>query len=108
MEKYEIKNNLAMYMTTTGDDQLIRIKYHIKGCNYHMSEQICETNGEEIGAYDLTWAYGTFFSAWYYRSEAINAGAFPIKREIYVNLDLIDGIIVGNSTCAGCNNQCGD
>ena len=54
-EKYDILWKLGRYMTTTGDDQLTRIQYHIGGCNYHMSEQLCETNGYEIGAWDLTW-----------------------------------------------------
>jgi len=109
MDKFEIKNNIASYMTTTGDDQLTRIKYHIKGCNFHMSEQICETNGQEIGAYDLTWSYGTFLSAWYYRSEAINAGAFPAQREIDINWKLINSIgFFDDVPCAGCSNQCSD
>ena len=120
-EKHKIKNELARYMTTSGDDQLSRVKYHIESCNYHMSEQICETNGKEIGAYDLTWSYGTFLSAWYYRSQAINQGAIPIEREISVNWDLINknknnnndpwkAALNGNDDpiCAGCSNQCGD
>ena len=105
--KYEIIGNLSRYMTTTGDDQLTRVHYHVAGCNYHMSEQVCETNGYEIGAWDLTWSYGTFLSAWYYRSQAIAAGAFPMPREMAVDWNKIyNG--VGDNFCAGCSSQCGD
>ena len=104
-----MKNNLARYMTTTGDDQLTRIKYHIEGCGFHMSEQICETNGKEIGAYDLTWSYGTFLSAWYYRGQAIEAGALPIERETKIDWKRVNSVqSFNNNTCAGCSNQCNE
>ena len=109
--KLEIKHDLAKYMTTTGDDQLTRVKYHIENCNFHMSEQICENNGKEIGAYDLTWSYGTFLGAWYDRGQAIKAGAVPMEREIKVDWAKVNGLSNYNDdrpVCGGCYNQCNE
>jgi len=47
----------------TGDDFLARVKYHIVGNNYHLSEEINLNTGYEQGANDLTWSYGTVISA---------------------------------------------
>ena len=50
-----------------GDGVLQRIRYHIKGDNFHMAEQIDKNTGFQRSATDLTWSYGTVLKAMYYR-----------------------------------------
>jgi len=56
-------NDLYANLMQTGDDFLARVKYHIVGGNYHLSEELNLNTGFETGANDLTWSYGTVISA---------------------------------------------
>ena len=49
---------------------LQRIRYHVVGDHFHLSEQLDKETGYEISAYDLSWSYGTVFKALYYRNLA--------------------------------------
>jgi len=106
-EKREVAKNLAQLLVTQGDAQMIRLKYHITGCDYHMSEQLCETNGYEVGANDLTWAYGTFLSAWYYRGLSIENGIPPLPLANKIDYFNLKQKLTSNPYCPTCTNQCG-
>ena len=79
-ELEEIMENIAGIFASQGDGQLTRVaKFTVGPCNDHMSEQICEQKienggGQEIGAHDLTWSYGTVLSAMYYRGKTMEMG----------------------------------
>jgi len=59
---------LARAFAQNGDGYLLRVRYHVEGANFHLSEQINRDNGQEQGANDLTWSYGTVLSAMQTRS----------------------------------------
>jgi len=104
-EKRQITKDVARMLVTQGDAQMTRLHYHIEGCDYHMSEQLCETNGAEVGANDLTWAYGTFLSAWYYRGLATEmVTPWPMENRFDAFKDKIEKNKA--TTCALCNNPC--
>jgi hypothetical protein len=112
-EKIAVTAFAARATASSGDGQLTRVKYHTQNCDMHLSEQICETSGETIGAFDLTWSYGTMLSAWYYRGEATKFGVepLPFEREIAFDAQLKAPQCV--SACSGsansgtcCSGQC--
>jgi len=87
---------------------LTRVHYHVSPCSCRMTEQICETTGNEIGATDLSWAYGTLLYAWYERGLLINEYGFepfPEFRKFY-GMKRLDGF--GDTNCNGCNDGCSD
>jgi len=113
-EKQEISLWLSLLLASSGDEQLQRVHYHVQSCNVHMSEQICETSGVQVGALDLTWSYGTFLRAWKSRSELTNYGidldSLP-SSEIKINEENLKLFAQKNNyeTCLdGCNGQCVD
>ena len=67
-----------------------------------MSEQLCETNGYETGANDLTWSYGTFLSAQHTRKTAVESGAIELELE---KNPLLPTNVTG-APCGTCANQC--
>jgi glucoamylase len=56
----------------SGDSILNRIRYHIFGNDFHMTEQINKDSGFAQGSNDLTWSYGTVISAMQSRSSALS------------------------------------
>eukprot|EP01084_Bolivina_argentea_P006027 11403_1 len=111
--KHEISQIVGLTACTQGDNQLKGVANYVKQpCGNHMAEQICETNGKEDGAYDLTWAYGTVLSAWYYRELAINNIGMENVNEIYwpqtPTLDKMSAKYYGPAACGGCESQCSD
>jgi len=115
----EIMGTIGEMAATQGDNQLQRVAYHVnKECSDgpHMSEQICEQGssqggGQEVGAHDLTWSYGTVLSAMYYRDAAVDAGI-----KFYPAENAVDDMVLAvaryglGQTCGGelCNGQCSD
>ncbi len=57
---------LADDFLAAGDGVLQRVRYHVAGAAFHLSEQLDKQTGYLRSAYDLTWSYGTMLkSAWY-------------------------------------------
>lgn len=62
---------LAQSFLSAGDAVLKRIYYHVKGDNFHISEQIDKNSGYQISAKDLTWSYGDVIFALKTRSKVV-------------------------------------
>jgi len=43
-------------MKSAGDSMMNRLYYHVKGNNFHLSEQLDKNSGFEKNANDLTWS----------------------------------------------------
>mmetsp|Transcript_12667 Transcript_12667/g.20285 ORF Transcript_12667/g.20285 Transcript_12667/m.20285 type:complete len:472 (-) Transcript_12667:170-1585(-) len=63
----------ALALVEDADALLARVKFHIKGKNFRMYEQLNLDTGFEQGANDLTWSYGTLFGALAARKTAIES-----------------------------------
>jgi len=54
-----------------GDGVLLRVRYHVAGADFHLSEQLDKYSGYETSATDLTWSYATMLKAMYFRGLAV-------------------------------------
>eukprot|EP01084_Bolivina_argentea_P080907 146520_1 len=113
-ELMEISAAIAGIFASQGDGQLTRVAKYVIPCKDHMSEQICEQTssnggGQEIGAHDLTWSYGTVLSAMYYRDIGINLGIQHWDNDINNRIDRVN--LWGLQEDCGaniCQGQCKD
>jgi glucoamylase len=64
---------LMRVLVGRGDGQMLRVKHHIKGNNFHMPEQLAGADGSSVSAVDLTWSYGTAIAALTSRGDAMQA-----------------------------------
>ena len=112
-EMQEITENIAAMFMSQGDGQLQRVAKYVKPCQLRMSEQFCEDTaanggGQEIGAHDLTWSYGTVLSAMYYRDQAQEMGVRQWDQSVNdrVHWDAFGA----QENCGGniCSGQCHD
>lgn len=62
---------LAAALASAGDGVLERVRYHVAGASYHMSEQLDKDSGYEISATDLSWSYGSTLLAIQAREDAM-------------------------------------
>eukprot|EP01094_Clydonella_sp_ATCC50884_P027108 TRINITY_DN7654_c0_g1_i1.p1 TRINITY_DN7654_c0_g1~~TRINITY_DN7654_c0_g1_i1.p1 ORF type:complete len:425 (-),score=122.80 TRINITY_DN7654_c0_g1_i1:79-1215(-) len=75
-QRYTASNDYAGFaraLALTGDGVLLRVRYHVEGSGFHLSEQLDRQTGAELSATDLTWSYATLFKAWYSRTKAMAA-----------------------------------
>ena len=107
----EIAVAIGSMFASQGDGQLSRVAKYVIPCSDHMSEQICESKsenggGQEIGAHDLTWSYGTVLSAMYYRNVALEAGVELWDKSINERVDRSSWGSQGNCGQNICKGQC--
>ena len=55
--------NFALRLASAGDGVLERIRYHVAGAGFHLSEQLDRDTGFEMSATDLTWSYANVLKA---------------------------------------------
>lgn len=67
----QLFRSMMRLLVGRGDGQLLRVKHHIKGNNFHMPEQLSGADGSSVSAIDLTWSYGTAIAALTSRREAM-------------------------------------
>merc|ERR1711902_389665 len=112
-ELSEIALNIGAMFAPQGDGQLSRVAKYALPCSDHLSEQICESEsakdgGQEIGAHDLTWSYGTVLSAMYYRDVAIGKGVKLWDEHINERVDRMTWGSQGDCGKNICSGQCTD
>lgn len=65
--------DMATAMAGAGDGVLVRLRHHVEGNGFHLTEQIDRSTGTCIAAKDLTWSYACTLKAMHARGSAIAA-----------------------------------
>ncbi len=66
-------DEFAEELLAAGDGVLQRVRYHVAGTGFHLSEQLDKNTGYEKSAVDLTWSYATVLTALFRRDLASKA-----------------------------------
>jgi glucoamylase len=71
--RFATASEFAEELLAAGDGVLQRVRFHVAGAGFHLSEQLDKYTGFEKSAVDLTWSYATVLTALFRRDLASKA-----------------------------------